>query len=166
MGIDRDFGRAFAKAQEGAGTRLPTTGAIFISLRDRDKGAIVAPAKRLRELGFEIYATGGTTQVLQKAGVAATSVAKIDEGKPDVVDLVTEGKIDLVFNTPAGRDRYRADGYQIRTASVVHGVPCITTLSGAIAAVHGIEATATGPVDVRPLQDYHAELASGRAVST
>ncbi len=166
MGIDRDFGRAFAKAQDGAGTRLPASGAIFISLRDRDKDAIVDPARRLLDLGFEIYATTGTSNVLQAAGVSAMPVAKIDEGKPDVVDLVSEGKVDLVFNTPAGRDRYRADGYQIRHAAVGHGVPCITTLSGAVAAVQGIESSGTGPVEVRPLQDYHAELASDSQVST
>jgi carbamoyl-phosphate synthase large subunit len=165
MGIDRDFGRAFAKAQDGAGTRLPATGAIFISLRDRDKDAILAPARMLRDLGFEIYSTVGTAKVLQAAGVSATPVAKIDEGKPDVVDLVTEGKVDLVFNTPAGRDRYRADGYQIRTAAVAHGVPCITTLPGAVAAAQGIEAAGSGPVVVRPLQDYHADLAADRSVS-
>jgi carbamoyl-phosphate synthase large subunit len=158
MGIAAEFGHAFAKAQAGAGTRLPSGGSIFISLRDHDKRGIVESAKRLRDLGFDLYSTAGTARTLQEEGVAVTSVAKIDEGKPDVLDLVTDGKVDLVLNTPAGRDRYRADGYQIRTASVVHGVPCITTLSGAVAAAQGIEAAAAGPLGVRPLQDYHKEL--------
>jgi len=159
MGIDAEFGQAFAKAQDAAGTRLPSSGAIFISVRDDDKDGIVESARRLRDLGFDIYSTVGTAEVLQRNGVAATPVAKIDEGKPDVVDLVVEGKVDLVLNTPAGRDRYRADGYQIRTASVAHGVPCITTLSGAVAAAQGIDAAASGSLGVTPLQEYHRLVA-------
>jgi carbamoyl-phosphate synthase large subunit len=157
MGIDEDFGRAFAKAEDAAGTRLPTSGAVFISLRDRDKQAIVEPARRLTELGFNIYSTVGTANFLQANGVQVTAVAKIDAGKPDVVDLVTEGKVDLVLNTPAGRGP-RADGYQIRTAAVRHGVPCITTLSGSIAAAQGIEAAGSGRLGVRALQDYHKTI--------
>jgi carbamoyl-phosphate synthase large subunit len=155
MGIDADFGRAFAKAEDAAGARLPASGAVFISVRDRDKEAMVPSAKRLRDLGFEIYSTVGTAEVLRAHGIAATPVAKIDEGKPDVVDLVAEGKVDLVLNTPVGRDRYRADGYQIRTAAVMHGIPCITTLSGAMAAAQGIDASGDGKLNVRPLQEYH-----------
>ena len=160
MGIDAEFGRAFAKAQDGAGTKLPARGAIFISVRDRDKEGIVESARRLRDLGFDIYSTAGTAEVLQANGVQAASVAKIDEGKPDVVDLVVEGKVDLVLNTPAGRDRYRADGYQIRTAAVGHGVPCITTLSGAVAAAQGVDAMSSGPLAVKPLQEYHRLVAT------
>jgi carbamoyl-phosphate synthase large subunit len=159
MGIDADFGRAFHKAQDAAGTRLPSSGSIFISLRDADKEGIVEPARQLRELGFDLYSTVGTTAYLKERGVEATAVAKIDEAKPDVVDLVSEGKVDLVFNTPAGRDRYRADGYQIRTATVQHNVPAITTLAGAIAAVQGIAASASGTPTVKALQDYHKEIA-------
>jgi carbamoyl-phosphate synthase large subunit len=168
MGIDADFGRAFAKAEEAAGAKLPKRGAVFISMQDADKEAISAPAKRLTDLGFDIYATVGTAKTLREHGVPATAVAKIDEGKPDVVDLVYDGKVDLVLNTQTtsvlrhhrrlDRDRYRADGYQIRTAAVLHGVPCITTLSGAVAAVHGIEARAAGPFDVRSLQEHHKRL--------
>jgi carbamoyl-phosphate synthase large subunit len=158
MGIDSDFGRAFAKAEEAAGAKLPKRGAVFISMQDADKDAMAAPAKRLTDLGFEIYSTVGTAKTLREHGVPATAVAKIDEGKPDVVDLVGEGKVELVLNTPAARDRYRADGYQIRTASVLHGVPCITTLSGAIAAVHGMEARAAGSFEVGSLQEHHKVL--------
>jgi carbamoyl-phosphate synthase large subunit len=157
MGVDLEFGPAFGKSQEAAGTRLPGSGAIFISMRDRDKRAIIFPAKRLMELGFEIYSTAGTAKVLRTNGVPAHTVAKIHEGTPDVVDLVTEGKVDLVLNTPVGR-QYRADGYQIRTASVLHGVPCITTLSGAVAAVQGIESRAGGRLRVEALQSYHRRL--------
>jgi carbamoyl-phosphate synthase large subunit len=162
MGIATDFGGAFAKAQDAAGTKLPSSGAIFISLRDRDKAAIIPGARRLAEMGFDIYSTVGTAQVLKDAGISATPVAKIDEGKPDVVDLVSEGKVDLVFNTPAERDRYRADGYQIRTETVRHGIPCITTISGAVAAVEGIEASSNGGLGVRALQDYHSDIEKAR----
>jgi carbamoyl-phosphate synthase large subunit len=155
MGIGASFGVAFAKAQDGAGTQLPRSGAIFITLQDRDKPGIIDGARRLVELGFEIYSTQGTAELLQATGIPVTAVAKIDEGKPDVVDLVSDGKVDLVFNTPAGRDRYRADGYQIREATVRHGVPCITTLAGAIAATEGIAAIAREPLRVKALQDYH-----------
>jgi carbamoyl-phosphate synthase large subunit len=158
MGIDRDFGRAFAKAQDAAGTRLPSSGAVFVSVRDGDKRAIIFPTQRLRQLGFEIYSTTGTAETLRRNGVDSTAVAKIDEGEPDVVDLVADGKVDLVLNTPMGK-RYRADGYQIRTAAVLHGVPCITTLSGATAAVQGIDAQSSGSLEVRPIQDYHRLIA-------
>ena len=138
MGIDADFPRAFAKAEDAAGTKLPRSGAIFITLRDRDKPGdhrqrAHAGRARLRDL----LDGRARRRCCRRTGITATPVAKIDEGKPDVVDLVTDGKVDLVFNTPAGRDRYRADGYQIREATVRHGVPCITTLTGAIAAVAG-----------------------------
>jgi carbamoyl-phosphate synthase large subunit len=155
MGIDSDFPRAFAKAQEGAGTKLPRSGAIFITLADRDKPGIIESARTLLELGFGLYSTEGTAELLASHGITATPVAKIDEGKPDVVDLVADGKVDLVFNTPIGRDRYRSDGYQIREATVRHGVPCITTLSGAVAASRGIAAMATEPITVKALQDFH-----------
>jgi carbamoyl-phosphate synthase large subunit len=176
MGIDADFGRAFAKAEEAAGATLPKRGAVFISMQDADKEAISAPAKRLADLGFDIYSTVGTAKTLQEHGVPATAVAKIDEGKPDVVDLVYDGKVDLVLNTQTtsvarhhrrlDRDRYRADGYQIRTAAVLHGVPCITTLSGAVAAVHGIEARASGPFEVASLQEHHKRLGLTQGATT
>ncbi len=170
MGIDAEFGRAFAKAEDGAGASLPRAGAVFISMQDGDKDAIIAPARRLADMGLDIYATVGTAKALEEHGVPATAVAKIDEGKPDVVDLVNEGKIDLVLNTQTtsvlhherrlDRDRNRADGYQIRTAAVLHGVPCITTLSGAVAAAQGIEAMSTGALGVTPLQEYHRQVAT------
>ncbi len=165
MGIADEFGPAFAKAEDAAGSPLPRNGAIFITLNDRDKPGIIESARQLVELGFEIYSTAGTAELLAATGIPAISVAKIGEGKPDVVDLVNDGKVDLVFNTPAGRDRYRADGYQIREATVRHGVPCITTLPGAMAATQGIAAIAKEPVSVRALQDYHELLPSRDARS-
>ncbi|HVE92136.1 MAG TPA: carbamoyl-phosphate synthase large subunit [Actinomycetota bacterium] len=159
MGIDAQFGHAFAKAEAGAGLRLPTSGAVFISVRNKDKRAIIFPAKRLSELGFDVYSTEGTADVLRRNGVPATPVAKIGEGKPDVLDLVAGGKVDLVINTPIGRGP-RSDGYQIRTAAVVHNVPCITTISGVQAAIQGIEASMGGPLGVAPLQDYHRLIRS------
>jgi len=158
MGIAADFASAFVKAQDAAGTKLPASGSIFISLRDADKEGIVEAAKQLKTLGFELYATDGTTAYLKERGVETTAVAKIDEGKPDVVDLVDEGKVDLVFNTPAGRDRYRADGYQIRTATVRHGVPCITDTRGRSGRSAGMAAANEGPITVRSLQEYHESL--------
>jgi carbamoyl-phosphate synthase large subunit len=160
MGIDAHFGEAFAKAESAGGAELPARGAIFISVRNKDKRGIIFPAKRLAELGFEIFATTGTAEVLRRNGVAATEVPKIGEGKPDVVDLVAGGKVALIVNTPMGR-KYRTDGYQIRTAAVAHGIPCITTLSGTHAAVQGIEAKIRGALRVTPLQDYHRLLQSG-----
>jgi carbamoyl-phosphate synthase large subunit len=163
MGIHADWGRAFAKAQDGGGQALPARGGIFLSVSDRDKPALAEPARRLAGLGFELYATTGTAAFLRGLGLAATEVAKIGEGRPDVVELVTGGKVDLVVNTPRGRGP-RADGYQIRAAAVAHGVPCITTASGAAAAARGIEALIKGPIEVRPLQDYHRLIGSnGRA---
>jgi len=158
MGIDPEFGRAFAKAEAGAGIKLPNSGSIFLSVRNKDKRAVIFPAKRLTQLGFEIFSTSGTAEILRRNGVPAQAVAKIGESKPDVVDLVASGKVDLIVNTPMGRGP-RADGYQIRTAAVVHGVPCITTMSGAQAAVQGIESQ-MGGITVAPLQDYHRLIGS------
>jgi carbamoyl-phosphate synthase large subunit len=161
MGIDRSFGGAFARSQAGAGTSLPARGVVFISVRDKDKLGIVESARRLVDLGFELYSTVGTHRFLAENGIPATPVAKIGGGSPDVVDLVSSGKVDLVINTPFGVGP-RADGYQIRTAAVMHGVPCITTLHGGRAAVRGIEAGIKGPLEVTPLQEYHLLIASSR----
>jgi carbamoyl-phosphate synthase large subunit len=163
MGIDADFGEAFAKAESAGGAELPVRGGVFISVRNKDKRGMIFPAKRLAELGLDVYATVGTAEVLRRNGVNAIEVAKIHEDKPDVLDLMAEGKIDLIVNTPMGR-QYRADGYYIRTAAVAHGIPCITTLSGAQAAVQGIEAAIGRRLRVKPLQEYHKELnGEGRA---
>ncbi len=154
MGIDRELGAAFAKAQSGGGFALPGKGTVFISVADKDKRAIVFPAKRLSDLGFEILATEGTADVLRKSGVPVASVRKHSEGSPNIVEAITAGEVDLVVNTPFGRGA-RSDGYYIRTAALAKDIPCITTLAGIQAAVQGIEAQ-RGGLSVRCLQEYLA----------
>ncbi len=153
MGIDESFGRAFAKSQLAAGVRLPRKGNIFISVCNRDKRAVILIAKRLQEMGFNIFATRGTGDVLQASGVECARVAKIREGRPNVLDMIKNGDIDLIINTPRGRGS-RTDGYYMRTASVVHGVPCITTISGAVAALQAIEVLLSSELKVKALQDW------------
>jgi carbamoyl-phosphate synthase large subunit len=155
MGIDDSFGRAFGKAEIAAGVKLLAKGTVFISVADRDKRAVVWPAKRLGELGFEILATRGTAQVLQRWGVDAAVVPKAGAGADNVVERLRRGEIDLVLNTPWGR-RARSDGYFIRTAAVEAGVPSITTVAGMAAAVQAIESLAGRPARVRSLQEHLA----------
>ena len=162
MGIDTDFGVAFAKSQAGTGSMvLPAKGTVFASIANRDKRAMIFPIKRLAELGFTVLATQGTAETLRRAGVDAEVVRKFSEGGPHIVDRIEAGTVDLVLNTPAGSGP-RADGYEIRTAAVSHGVPCVTTLSGILAAIQGIEALRAGAVGVRSLQAYH-HAATGSA---
>jgi carbamoyl-phosphate synthase large subunit len=160
MGISSDLGVALAKAQQATGAALPEKGTVFVSVANRDKRAIVFPVKRLADLGFGIIATGGTAGLLARAGVPVSQVAKIAEGKPNAADLILDGKVDLVINTPFGRGP-RGDGYFIRTAAARAGVPCITTLQGAFAAVQGIEALARNGEEPRSLQEYHAATMGG-----
>ena len=157
MGIDPDLGMALAKAQAATGAPLPIDGTVFVSVADRDKRAIVFPIKRLADMGFRLLATRGTAGLLVRAGVPVTSVAKVSEGGPNACDLILAGKVDLVINTPFGRGP-RTDGYFIRTAAAGAGVPCITTLPGAFAAIQGIEALVRGRSTSEPhsLQEYHA----------
>jgi carbamoyl-phosphate synthase large subunit len=160
MGIASDLGVALAKAQQATGVSLPEKGTVFVSVANRDKRAIVFPVKRLVDMGFGILATGGTAGLLARAGVPVAQVAKLAEGKPNAADLILDGKVDLVINTPFGRGP-RGDGYFIRTAAARAGVPCITTLQGAFAAVQGIEAQARNGEEPRSLQEYHAATAGG-----
>ncbi len=153
MGIDRTFGVAFAKAEDAADARLPRTGTVFVSVRDRDKRAIILPVKRLASLGFRLIATEGTATMLQRNGVAVDTVAKVGEGSPNVGDLIAAGEVDLVINTPSGSGP-RRDGDYIRTAAVRFGVPSITTLAGVQAAVQGIEELLGSDVSVMSLQEY------------
>jgi carbamoyl-phosphate synthase large subunit len=155
MGIDMDSGAAMAKALVASGATLPREGTVFISVSNRDKRAALFPAKRLADLGFHLMATGGTAAVLQRNGIAVERVTKVsEEGGPSVVDLIHEGKVDLVVNTPYGRGP-RTDGYYIRTAAVAAGIPCVTTLPGVMAALRGIEALRDGLGAPVPLQEYH-----------
>jgi carbamoyl-phosphate synthase large subunit len=159
LGLDRSFGAAFAKSQEGAYGALPLKGVAFLSVRNPDKRAIVLPAKRLADLGFKLLATTGTASVLRRNGVPVEVVRKVHEGPDNVVDLIRAGEIDVVVNTPQGSGP-RSDGYEIRTAAVAADIPCVTTLSGLAAMVQGIEARQAGDLTVRSLQAYHTEARS------
>jgi carbamoyl-phosphate synthase large subunit len=152
MGRDKDFGRAFAKAQLGTGEGLPLAGAVFLSVKDDDKRAVIFMAKRLVDLGFRLVATRGTARFLKLNGLACETVFKVHEGKPDIVDRIALGEITLVINTPLGRAS-QYDDRAIRAAALRHGVATVTTIAGALAAVSGIEALSRGPLDVSALQE-------------
>jgi carbamoyl-phosphate synthase large subunit len=158
MGVDADPGAALAKALVATGAALPDGGTVFVSVANRDKRAIVLPARRLSDLGFRLVATRGTAGVLERAGISVERVAKVSEGRSsprNVAELIRGGKVDLVINTPFGRAP-RTDGYFIRTAAAAAGVPCITTLPGVFAAVRGIEALRGDATEPRSIQEYHA----------
>ncbi len=157
MGIDEDFGRAFVKSQLAAGQRLPRSGTVFISVKNRDKRSVVLVAERLEELGFTLVATQGTAKALQRYGVHASPVKKIHEGRPNVLDLLKSGQIQLVINTPSGR-LPRADEVQIRSATATLGIPCVTTMAGAQASVNGMAALLKRHISVKPIQEYHELL--------
>ncbi|MFP5308418.1 MAG: carbamoyl-phosphate synthase large subunit [Actinomycetes bacterium] len=162
MGIDADFGSAFAKSQAGTGSMiLPTDGKVFVSVANRDKRAVVFPVKRLVDLGFDIVATEGTADLLQRAGVPAEVVGKVSHGDRAILEMIEGGEVTLVLNTPFGSGT-RSDGYDIRQAAVTNGVPCITTLAGILAAIQGVEALQAGPLTVTPLQEYQAAVARER----
>ena len=158
MGMAASLGPALANALVSTGAGLPSGGAVLISAANRDKRGVLFPARHLAEMGFRLVATRGTAAVLSRAGLPVTSVLKVSEGRPNVVDLIRTGKVDLVINTPFGRGP-RTDGYEIRTAAAAARVPCITTLPGANAAVQGIEALRSAGAEPRSLQEYHADLA-------
>ena len=153
MGIDREFGLAFAKAEIAAGTILPLKGNVFISVKDRDKRAVVFIAKKLVDLGFKILATKGTAKVLEKNGIEVTTVQKVHEGRPNIVDLMKNKEIHLLINTPSGK-KPKTDQISIRAYAVMNNIPIITTISGAQAAVNGIESLIKKEVSVRSLQEY------------
>ena len=167
MGVDASFGTAFAKSQAAAYGALPTKGRVFVSVANRDKRAVVFCVKRLADLGFEILATAGTALVLRRHGVTARVVGKYSQAVPgNVVERIRGGEVDLVFNTPfgsPGNSGPRLDGYEIRTAAVSAGIPCVTTVQGMAACVEGIEAMLRGDVGVRSLQDLHRALAAHHA---
>jgi carbamoyl-phosphate synthase large subunit len=166
MGIDEVFGTAFAKSQAAAYGSLPTKGRAFVSVANRDKRAMIFPVKALADLGFEILATEGTAEVLRRNGVRAKIVRKHSEGtgpggEPTVVRRILDGEVDLIVNTPfgsPGQSGPRLDGYEIRTAAVLRGIPCVTTVQGLAAAVQGIQAIVRGDVGVRSLQEHAQRL--------
>jgi len=156
MGIDEGFGLAYAKSQIAAGQNLPLEGRVFISVKDRDKRPAVMIARELEAMGFEILATHGTCSVLRRNGVKAKEVFKVSEGRPNVVDLMKNGEIHLVINTPSGK-RPKADEVAIRTTALAYGIPVVTTIPGAQATVEGISALKEGRLRVKALQEYHDE---------
>jgi carbamoyl-phosphate synthase large subunit len=161
MGGAATFGSAFAKAQLAAGLRLPDGGAAFISVNNHDKPAVVQIARDLRDLGFGLVATRGTANFLRAHGIGADIVFKVNEGRPHVGDEILNNRIHLVINTPLGRESF-FDDRTVRRIAMMHGVPCITTLTGAAAAVNAIKALRSEGLTVRALQEYHAEIAKTR----
>jgi carbamoyl-phosphate synthase large subunit len=154
MGIDFDFGKAFAKAQLGAGVKLPLSGKVFFSVKDSDKKFIVEPAKRLTDAGFEIVATGGTASFLAEKGIAVNQINKVKEGRPHCVDAIKSHEIAMVFNTTFGAESV-ADSYSIRRSTLMNNVAYYTTVAGMNAAVDGILAMRRERLDVTPLQEYY-----------
>jgi carbamoyl-phosphate synthase large subunit len=157
MGIAADFPTAFAKAQAAAGVKLPFEGTVFITVTDTDKPAATQLAARFHDLGFEVIATGGTAQSISAMGVPVTRINKLGEGSPHVVDLIRERRCDLIVNTPTGSGA-RVDGQAIRTAAVRHGIPCVTTMTGASAAARAIAAQKEGDAGVLSLQEIHGTV--------
>jgi carbamoyl-phosphate synthase large subunit len=157
MGIAADFPTAFGKAQAAAGVSLPLDGTVFITVTDTDKPAATQLAARFCDLGFRIVATRGTAQAISAMGVPVTTINKIGEGSPHVVDWIRNGEVDMVINTPTGSGA-RADGYEIRSAAVRQGLPCLTTMTGASAAARAISAKREREAEVRSLQEIHRHL--------
>jgi len=157
MGIADDFGVAFAKAMDAAGHALPSEGRIFMSVKDRDKRGCTFIGRKLVDLGFEIIATRGTYDMLKRSGVPAQRIEKIGEGRPDVLDALKNGEIDLIVNTPSGKGAHTDEG-RIRREALSHSVPILTTISAAAAAVNGIAARATHGLQVKSLQDHHGAM--------
>ena len=161
MGIDVNFPKAFAKSQAAAGSSLPTSGRIFISVADRDKPQMLLPVRRLEQLGYEILATAGTAQILQRHGIKAKEVRKHSQGSsategPTIVDLITAGEVDVVVNTPTGSSA-RKDGYEIRAATTAADKPIFTTLAQLSCAIGSFEAVIAGPFEVKSLQEHAAD---------
>lgn len=166
MGIDSVFGTAYAKSQAGAYGPLPTKGRAFISVANRDKRSMIFPARELVAHGFELLATSGTAEVLKRNGINARVVRKQSEGtgpngEKTIVQLIHDGEVDLIVNTPYGTGG-RLDGYEIRTAAVARSVPCLTTVQALAAAVQGIDALNHGDVGVRSLQEHAEHLTAAR----
>jgi carbamoyl-phosphate synthase large subunit len=153
MGLDADFGRAFAKSQLASGTRLPLGGTVFVSVRDRDKAALIEPCGRLVEMGFALVATAGTATALAAAGLPVSRVNKVRDGRPHIVDRMLSGGVQLVFNTTEGAQAI-ADSFSLRRTALTHAIPYYTTVAGARAAIQAIAALRAGSLEVAPLQSY------------
>jgi len=161
MGIDTDFGKAFAKSQIAAGQPLNIGKNVFVSVMDKDKRAIPAIAKKLVQLGFQLIATKGTAAVLEQAGLEVKQINKLIEGRPHIGDLIRNGEIHLIINTPSGKGPMTDEG-KIRALAVSFGIPCITTIAGAQATVKGIETIQKDKLGVKAIQDYHRKAESGK----
>ncbi len=156
MGTDTTFGAAFAKSQLAAGQKLPSGGSVFVSVKNKDKHGITSVARHLVGQGFKILATEGTAEALMLSGITVTPVPKVHEGaRPNVLDLITNGEIQLIINIPQGKGP-RSDNYAIRCSAVMHQIPCITTLAGAQALVSALDSVKSSALEVKPLQEYHA----------
>jgi carbamoyl-phosphate synthase large subunit len=160
MGGSTGFGVAFAKAQLSVGQRLPERGTAFVSVNNHDKPNLLPIARDLAELGFRLVATRGTAAYLRSHGLEVEVVFKVNEGRPNIADEIVNRTIALVINTPLGRDSF-FDDRAVRRAATLHEVPCITTLTGAAAAVEAIRALREQGLGVRALQDYYAGIAAG-----
>jgi carbamoyl-phosphate synthase large subunit len=166
MGVARDFPTAFAKAQAAAGASLPASGTAFITVTDADKPGAVAVAQLLYDLGFRIVATRGTAEAIQRWGVPVEAINKVHEGPPHVVERIERGDVGLVLNTPTGSGA-RSDGWEIRRAAVMRGIPCLTTLSAGVSAARAIaRARERGEAPVLSLQELHAAAAPDEASVT
>jgi len=157
MGIDEDFGTAFLKSQLAADNPLPSDGAVFLTVNDSDKPAAAVLAERLHALGFKLYATGGTASYLEARGVPVTRVLKVNEGRPHGVDLIVNGDVQLLVNTPLGKHAQQ-DDERLRMAALANRVPYTTTLTAANAACDAIAARRLHDPGVRSLQEWHAQL--------
>jgi carbamoyl-phosphate synthase large subunit len=153
MGLDLDFGRAFAKSQLGAGVNLPQGGTVFVSVRNHDKQAVVEPCRKLVEMGFKLVATSGTAAHLKEAGLPVDTVNKVLEGRPHIVDRIVSGGVQLIFNTTEGSQAI-SDSFSLRRTALTHTIPYYTTLAGAKASVHAIQALKSGSLEVAALQSY------------
>jgi carbamoyl-phosphate synthase large subunit len=154
MGMDLDLGVAYTKAQIAAGQKLPEEGKVFVSVNDRDKKKIVDIAKRLSAMGYSVVSTTGTAELLRKNSMEVEEVAKLSEGRPDVLDLIKNGEVKLIINTPGGK-KTKVDETKIRSGAIMQNIPIVTTLSGAKATVNGLEAVKKKGFKVKALQDYH-----------
>jgi carbamoyl-phosphate synthase large subunit len=162
MGIDDDLGFAFVKAFEATGMRLPKRGKVFVSVKNVDKRGILSETRELARLGYELLATEGTWRVLKAGSVPVARVNKVHEGRPNIVDLIKNREIDLVLNTPLGKQE-REDDDKIRAAAVQAGIPCITTSAGISAMVQALSAIHRGDYAVKKLQEHHRRLARAPA---
>ncbi|NIJ40956.1 carbamoyl-phosphate synthase large subunit [Parvibaculum indicum] len=161
MGLDRDFAVAFAKSQLGGGSKVPTEGTVFVSVKDVDKDRVVGPAKKLLDMGFKLLATGGTARYLKEQGLEVETINKVLEGRPHIVDEIKNGKVQLVFNTTEGAQALQ-DSMSLRRAALMMKVPYYTTVAGARAAVLGIEAIRTDQLEVASLQSYAKARGAGK----